>query len=127
MNIKNNFNIGKRIRELRVENGLSQEQLALRSDITTAYLGLLERNLKNPTVKVIEQICNSLNISLVDFFTAAPISTNFQDTLSLQILAQISDRTDEEKKIILQMIKAAIKLSDLSFPKNHDEETKNSR
>lgn len=47
--------------------GLSQEQLALASGITTTYLGLLERNLKNPTIKVIEQICNALQISLQDF------------------------------------------------------------
>ena len=69
MDMKTNFNIGKRIHELRIDSGLSQEKLALRAEITTTYLGLLERNLKNPTVKVIEQICNQLNISLNDFFS----------------------------------------------------------
>ena len=56
MDMKTNFNIGKRIHELRVNSGLSQEKLALRAEITTTYLGLLERNLKNPTLKVIEHI-----------------------------------------------------------------------
>lgn len=51
MDMKTNFNIGKRIHELRINSGLSQEKLALRANITTTYLGLLERNLKNPTVK----------------------------------------------------------------------------
>ena len=58
MDMKTNFNIGDRIHELRIKSGLSQEKLALRAEITTTYLGLSERNLKNPTVKVIEQICN---------------------------------------------------------------------
>ena len=66
--MNNNFNTGERVRELRVKYGLSQEQLALHAEITTTYLGLIERNLKNPTIKIIEQICNALNISLADFF-----------------------------------------------------------
>ena len=61
------FDIGQRIHELRTNRRLSQEQLALRSNITPTYLGLIERNLKNPTLKVIEQLCNALNISLADF------------------------------------------------------------
>ena len=35
----NNFSIGNRIRELRNQKHLSQEQLALSAEITTAYLG----------------------------------------------------------------------------------------
>ena len=44
----NNFSIGNRIRELRLRNHLSQEQLAFAADITTVYLGQLERNEKKP-------------------------------------------------------------------------------
>lgn len=34
-----NFSIGNRVRKLRNERNLSQEQLALTAEITTAYLG----------------------------------------------------------------------------------------
>ena len=44
----NNFSIGKRIRELRNQKHLSQEQLALSAEITTAYLGQIERNEEEP-------------------------------------------------------------------------------
>lgn len=47
----NYFSIGTRVRELRQANHMSQEQLAFASDITTAYLGQIERNEKNPTFK----------------------------------------------------------------------------
>ena len=109
-----NFNIGERIHELRVNSGLSQEKLALRANITTTYLGLLERNLKNPTVKVIEQICNQLNISLSDFFSSSHAPEKPADVVSLQIITQISDRSEEEKLLILQAIKDMSKLCDLS-------------
>lgn len=112
MSMNNNFNIGERIRELRNQKGFSQEQLALSANITTTYLGMLERNQKNPTVKIIERICTSLNISLLDFFSdAAPVEPI--DTLSEQILCQLNNRTDEEKQLILQTIKNILKLRDL--------------
>lgn len=114
MDMNTNFNIGERIHELRVNSGLSQEKLALRADITTTYLGLLERNLKNPTVKVIEQICNQLNISLSDFFATSSPPVQSEDTLTLQIVSQFSDRTEEEKQLILQVVKDVLRLSDLS-------------
>ena len=123
MDMKTNFNIGKRIHELRINSGLSQEKLALRANITTTYLGLLERNLKNPTVKVIEQICNQLNISLSEFFSDSVSSVQEEDSLSLHIIAQINDRTREEKQIILQVIKDVMKLCDVS-KKHEPEKTK---
>jgi len=123
MDMKTNFNIGKRIHELRINSGLSQEKLALRANITTTYLCLLERNLKNPTVKVIEQICNQLNISLSEFFSDSVSSVQEEDSLSLQIIAQINDRTREEKQIILQVIKDVMKLCDVS-KKHEPEKTK---
>ena len=111
--MNNNFNTGERIRELRVVKGLSQEQLALRAEITTTYLGLVERNSKNPTVKIIERLCHSLEISLADFFVSAPKVSSPMDPLSSQILSQFSDRTAEEKQFILQIVKSSLKLRDL--------------
>lgn len=107
------FNTGERIRELRIEKGLSQEQLALRADITTTYLGLVERNAKNPTIKVIEQLCDSLNVSLAEFFSTATETSQSLDSISMQIVSQFSNRTEEEKQMILQIIKSTLKLRDL--------------
>ena len=117
----NNFNVGERIHELRTQQGLSQEQLALRAEITPTYLGLVERNLKNPTIRVIEQLCNSLNISLADFFISSGETSDSLDCISMQILAQINNRTPEEKQIILQIIKNMVKLCDLSDTHDTDE------
>lgn len=114
----NYFNIGRRIHELRTERKLSQEQLALRSNITTAYLGLIERNLKNPTMKVVEQLCNALNVSLSDFFSDINTPPQRSDTCSLQILSQLNDCTEEEKKIILRIIKDIIRLQRINKQKD---------
>lgn len=112
--MNNNFNTGERVRELRIQYGLSQEQLALRAEITTTYLGLIERNLKNPTIKVIEQICTALNVSLADFFNTFAKSSETIDPILTQITTQLNHRSEKEKEIILQLIKNVLKLRDLS-------------
>lgn len=109
----NHFNVGQRIHELRTNRKLSQEQLALRSNITPTYLGLLERNLKNPTLKVIEQLCTAMDISLADFFSETKNDSSDVDSTSLQILSQISNCTKDEKKIILRLIKDILRLRNL--------------
>ena len=96
MKKENDFNLGQRVHQLRTERKLSQEQLALRSNITPTYLGLIERNVKNPTVKVVEQLCNAMNISLADFFQTAQFDDS--NDFSLQFLSQINGCSEEEKK-----------------------------
>lgn len=105
------FNLGQRIHQLRTERKLSQEQLALRSNITPTYLGLIERNIKNPTVKVVEQLCYAMNISLAEFFQTTQSEDN--DDYSLQFLSQINNCNDEEKKIILRLIKDILRLKNM--------------
>lgn len=108
----NNFSLGSRIKELRGQYGYSQEQLALHAGITTAYLGMVERNEKNPTVLVVEKICLALGISLAEFFATEPTSPEL-DTLSLQILNRVRNRSEEEKRIILEIIQQVCQLREL--------------
>lgn len=105
------FDLGLRVHQLRTERKLSQEQLALRSNITPTYLGLIERNVKNPTVKVVEQLCNAMNISLADFFQ--PAQSYDSNDFSLQFFSQINDCSEEEKKIIIRLIKDIIRLKNI--------------
>ena len=106
----NNFSIGNRIRELRNQKHLSQEQLALSAEITTAYLGQIERNEKNPTVAVVAKLCGALGIELSDFFSQKEMPQNGLDSWTMQIVYQVKNENDEVKQIILQMIKQALKL-----------------
>lgn len=68
------MNIGERIRYFRHLRGWSQEQLALRAGLNTAFLGHLERGLKSPTVRTVEKIANALEITLGELFADDPVS-----------------------------------------------------
>ncbi len=114
MNRNENFNIGNRILTLRKSKGFSQEQLALHANISPTYLGLLERNTKTPTTRILGQICDALNISFYEFFSTEP-SVDFEEigTTSKQILAQLDGKSEEEKLLILKIIKDIFRLKQL--------------
>lgn len=59
---------GERVRDLRKERGLSQEQLAFKADLHRTYIGMIERAEKNITLINIEKISNSLNVSIKELF-----------------------------------------------------------
>lgn len=69
---KENINVlfGKRVRQLREEKGISQEQLGFDVGLHRTYIGQIERAEKNITLKNIEKIAKQLDVNvseLTDF------------------------------------------------------------
>ena len=104
------FNIGQRIHEIRIQKKLSQEQLALSSNITPTYLGLIERNIKNPTVKVVERLSDALGVTLTDFFSENCEDVSKMDEYSLQIMSLLNICDEKEKNFVLKILKELINL-----------------
>jgi DNA-binding XRE family transcriptional regulator len=57
-------NFGKRLRHLRLERGLTQDQLADLLDKDRAYVSQLERGLKNVTLKTMVLIAECLEVEI---------------------------------------------------------------
>lgn len=106
INMDKNFSCGKRIKELRTKQGMSQEHLALSANLTPAYIGLIERGCKNPTVITIEKLCNALHISLHDFFTENDFDENNYNPYLSQILHILSKKSEFECRHYLEIITA---------------------
>ena len=64
------------MRRLRVERGLTQENLALDAGIDLTYLGGIERGRRNPSVAVIGRLAASLDAHPREFFDAIPKAIN---------------------------------------------------
>lgn len=60
------INFGNKVRELRIQKGLSQEQLAHIADVHRTYIGMIERAEKNITLINIQKIANALGVNLND-------------------------------------------------------------
>lgn len=59
---------GGKVRQRRIELGISQEELAARAGVHRTYIGMIERAEKNITLENIEKVCKALNISIGKFF-----------------------------------------------------------
>jgi len=55
---------GQRVRQLRKEKSLSQEELSFKADLHRTYIGMIERAEKNITLINIEKIASALEISI---------------------------------------------------------------
>ena len=59
---------GERVRKLRKELGISQEELADRSGLHRTYIGMIERAEKNITLLNVEKIAKGLGVSIEELF-----------------------------------------------------------
>ena len=60
--------LGERLRSLRKEAGLTQEELAERAELSFKYYAEVERGLRNPSLRSMEKIANALGVGMDDLF-----------------------------------------------------------
>ena len=60
--------LGNRIRELRLQTGLSQEKFALKIDMDRTYYASVESGKRNIAIVNIKKIADGLGVSLSELF-----------------------------------------------------------
>lgn len=107
--------LGNRIRELRKDKGMSQEELAFKSNINPAHLGQIERALKSPTLDTINKIALGLNIQLYELFQSYSPCTSTSTPENL-IISKINyyliSMKPAQQKAILHLIKSFIEFGE---------------
>ena len=63
------MDIGERIKELRIERGLTQEELADRAELSKGFISQVERDLTSPSIATLEDVLMCLGTDLNAFFT----------------------------------------------------------
>lgn len=76
---------GKRISFFREAKGYSVNKLATLSGVSQSYLRDVELGKKNPTVEIISCLCDTLGISLKEFFDTEIEGAFLEDPLIKQI------------------------------------------
>ncbi len=61
--------IGEKIRRLRMELQLTQEELADRTELTKGYISQVERDLASPSIATLVDILGALGTTLGEFFS----------------------------------------------------------
>jgi transcriptional regulator with XRE-family HTH domain len=99
--------VGKRIRSLRKIKDLSQEKLAEKADISSKYLGEIERGRSNLTIDIMEKLSAALEVNLVDLFDSQHESS--RAILKQRIHSLIQEANDKELKIIFRILKSILR------------------
>ena len=66
--------IGERLKRLRMINGLTQEELAGRADLTKGYISQLENDMTCPSIATLKDILDVCGVTMQEFFSE-PVET----------------------------------------------------
>lgn len=95
------MDIGDRIKQFRTARGYSVNKLATLSGVSQSYLRDIELGNKNPTVEILSVICDTLGISLSEFFNEEISGSFFEDPL----LSEVFKLSNDQKNALLQLLK----------------------
>ena len=62
------FDVGARLKEIRVAAGLSQRELATRAGVTHGLISMIEQNKNSPSVASLRKILGGVSMTMADFF-----------------------------------------------------------
>jgi transcriptional regulator with XRE-family HTH domain len=66
MDIKEKF--GQRVKTLRKEKGMSQEELAEKSGLNRPYISAIEQGKRNVSLEVMDKLAEAIGIDIKGFF-----------------------------------------------------------
>ena len=97
--------IGNRIRFYRKERKISQEELALQSELHPSYIGQLERGVKTPSIDTIYKITKSLDITMSEFLKSIETVDNAEDSYAMKTYYLIEQENHSDQKSIYEIVK----------------------
>lgn len=62
--------VGQRVRQLRKEQGFSQEALGLKAEVDRTYVTDVEAGRRNVSLDILQRLIKALNTSVCDFFNS---------------------------------------------------------
>lgn len=85
---------GDKLRALRIEKGITQQELATRIGLRSSSISMYEKNQQYPSVEVLIQLCQVFDVS-ADYLLGILDDKEFN----------ISSLTDEQLQIVLRLIR----------------------
>ena len=108
--------IGKNIRKFRLARKLRQEDLAEKTDLTTNYIGMVERGEKIPSLETFIKIVNALGVSS-DMVLTDVLETGYTVKNSmLNEKQKLEKLVPEDRNRIYEVIDTLVKQSKQILP-----------
>lgn len=97
--------LGNKIRATREANGISQEELAERSNLSVNQIGRIERAERSPNLTTLLKICDGLGISVQELFKWLPVNhkdEKRQESVS-RIVALLGKEDERKLELFLKI------------------------
>ena len=91
--------IGSKIKRLRVRLGLTQEELAARTELTKGFISQLERDITSPSIATLMDILEALGTNVSEFF-----SEREDDGLNVYSAEDMFIKEDEEAGVSIRWL-----------------------
>lgn len=121
------MDIGNKLKELRIQKGLTQEELADRCELSKGFISQLERDLTSPSIATLMDILQSLGTDLKDFFTVDPEEqivfrdTDYFEKIDEELHNKIEWIIPNAQKNIMEPIRLTLDPGGSTYPDNPHE------
>ena len=88
--------IGRKLRRLRVKLGLTQEELAARTELTKGFISQLENDITSPSIATLMDILEALGTDISAYLTTKVLAERFEKESSVRQAAPAEPENDEE-------------------------------
>lgn len=122
------MDIGSKIKEIRILNGLTQEELADRSELSKGFISQLENDLTSPSISTLEDILQCLGMTISEFFACEEEATQVvfgHEDYFEKIDEELKNKTEwivpNAQKNIMEPIKLTLEAGGQTYPDNPHE------
>ena len=95
--------IGNRIKKARKSNGITQDVLAEKLNVSVGYVSQVERGITKISLDLLGAISSILECDIAEFITES--ATNSNEYMESELLSEIRKLDGKKKKYILEIIK----------------------
>ncbi len=110
-NGRGHLKLAHSIRSLRLHNGLSQRQLALRMSVPRTYVSKIENEKATPTLSSLERLAKALEVSVPDLLSGGErnrqeeVRELMEDRFVVEVLPYLSQLTGMQRSSILALVR----------------------
>lgn len=103
--------IGKRIRKLREEQGMTREELAVKAEITTKFLYEIENGKKGMSANNLNKIATALD-SCCDYILLGRNRENAESKVERLYSELLKGMTTEQREIVIKILELLLEYSE---------------
>lgn len=71
--------IGEKVKQIRIQYGLTQEELASRCELSKGFISMLENDLTSPSISTMQDLLEVFGMNLTEFFST--LETEVEDVI----------------------------------------------